>query len=272
MKLEVCKKYVLMNGDVIEIIEKQLDNGVYPYFDNNNQWYSVNGSHISGSHDQCISHEYKDDETMNKLQLEVGKMYVNRRGKTVTIVEIDNNRKYHEVCYPYKGDNGYYYTEHGCFYVYDDGKSKDMNDLVKEYKDDETMNELKLEVGKKYVTRDGYIVTITEIDNNYMHNNVHYPYKGNNERRYTENGYFYVCDDSKYVDINALVKEYKEDETINEKRETIDKEYLAKCFDNLINDLEKDIILIKNTGGSASAVSAIKHCIDKINKVCLNLN
>ncbi len=216
-----------------------------------------------------VSHEYKEDKVMNELNLEVGKKYVARNGDIVTITEIDNDFTNKNI-YPCKGDNDLYYTEHGSFLI---GSGGTNDDLVKEYKEDEAMNKLQLEFGKKYVTRGGKIFTISGVDNSYKYSGILYPYKGDNELYCTEHGSFLVdCDgNNKYTD-DDLIKEYKEDECMNEKNETINKKYVIECINKIINDLEEDINLINSTGGSGLSVNAIKRCINKINEVFLKLN
>lgn len=199
------------------------------------------------------------------MEIEVGKKYVSRDGKIVTIVKYDNEHRYGEHYYPYKGDNGYSYTEHGCFYI-SIRYNANINDLVEEYSEDDINdNAMKLEFGKKYVNRNGKIVTIVEYDPENKCDEYHYPYKGDNGFTYTENGRFYVGDD--YNSREDLVMEYEDHERISEKNETISKEYITGRVDILIECLMDDCGLITNTGGNEFAVNAIKHCVCKIKEV-----
>lgn len=78
-----------------------------------------------------------------------------------------------------------------------------------EYKEGKVMNELKLEFGKKYVTRGGDIVTIIRYDSNYSINGVKYPYIGSNYRTYRQDGDFFVGDENEFDD-SDIIKEYEE--------------------------------------------------------------
>lgn len=68
---------------------------------------------------------------------------------------------------------------------------------------------MKLEVGKKYVTLGGDIVTIIEYDSNYKYDGVKYPYKGSNYHTYTEDGDLYAGDKDEFDDLD-IIKEYEE--------------------------------------------------------------
>lgn len=84
------------------------------------------------------------------MRLEVGKNYVTRHGSIVTIVEIDNSYTHGGYRYPYKGDNGLYYTDNGRFFIGGDGNHEDVDDLVKEHKEDDCMKENET-IDKEYV-------------------------------------------------------------------------------------------------------------------------
>lgn len=60
---------------------------------------------------------------MSKLQLEVGKTYLNRSGKEVQIVGNDD-----DPSFPFDGNNGHCYTASGGFYMH----REDERDLVEE--------------------------------------------------------------------------------------------------------------------------------------------
>lgn len=67
---------------------------------------------------------------------------------------------------------------------------------------------MKLEVGKKYVTRRGDIITITEYDGDYEFNGVKYPYRGSNGFTYTEDGDLMVLEED-HVGYLDIIKEHE---------------------------------------------------------------
>lgn len=67
---------------------------------------------------------------------------------------------------------------------------------------------MKLEVGKKYVTLGGDIITIIKYDGDYEYNGVKYPYRGSKHTTYTEDGDSFVGDEYEIDDLD-IIKEYE---------------------------------------------------------------
>ena len=122
-----------------------------------------------------------------ELNLEDGKHYLDRKDNIVKISSHVN------IYYPFVGDNNRTYTKEGKIWTH--GIFSE-DDLVKEVK----MEELNLEVGKKYLDTKGNEVTISK------NNHEVYPFIGNNEETYTRGGTCYLGNAPSEHD---LVKEVK---------------------------------------------------------------
>lgn len=112
---------------------------------------------------------------MKKLKLEVGKRYLDRSGRVVTITD------YHgSSTYPFNGDNLCTYTPDGR--EWEGAESK--LDLICEAAE-KAGSVIQLEVGKIYIARNGEVVEIVSEEKHYR-----YPFIGDNGRTYLPTGEF----------------------------------------------------------------------------------
>lgn len=158
MKLEVGKKYKTRDNQNVTIVGFNY-NKDYPYFGDNDAHYLEDGRYVNNYVDSCYDLMEEIEDT---FCVEVGKTYLNRNGTKINIILRDSKSN---ARFPFISDNGHTFSEKGKYWADCDS----YRDLVEEYKP------IKLVLGRRYVCRNGKIVTIIKqiegADNYFMGNN-----------------------------------------------------------------------------------------------------
>lgn len=144
LKLEVWKTYIARNGKMITIVKNNHSSGfLYPYVDRDGASYTEKGAYC-----RYFNSSYDLVKEAPPLQLEVGKTYLDRKGRKVKILRQSNESSE----YPFVGDDNEDYSANGNWYIFPHPR-----DLV-----EEATQELQLEVGKTYLNGKGEKVRIAK--------------------------------------------------------------------------------------------------------------
>lgn len=169
-KIELGKRYVTRDGKYYTYaIVTSTANSQFPYAatlykkETGNRHlhftYTESGSHDGRTESSCdLVAEYIPEKP---LELEIGKTYRSRDGKLTTKIISESSNKDN---YDFISDSHYHFQKNGSFHSKKVGSFSYPLDLVEEVVSGESQKilTLPLVVGKKYVAKDGQIVTVTE--------------------------------------------------------------------------------------------------------------
>jgi hypothetical protein len=234
MKLEVGKKYLNREGQVIKIIDFSPSSLHYKYSDGIDTFTEDGFQWRDRQHSpNDLVSEYTEDKV---FKIEVGKRYTSRDGSWVSgpvekhpsqdgyrakFFRLDDGTENNEMFYEHQ--SGYWwFSEEGSFNV---PSNKNPYDLVKEYTEEKIF---KVEAGKRYYTRNGGITEAVNIDDESSQPFTAKVYNKDNRYQgfkwFNENGHWLKERGESEWD---LVKEYEEKKTLTLPLQ-VGKKYLTK--------------------------------------------